>query len=33
MERNQNYLTVIGQTLAYLVIIEEMLVYTALVSN
>ena len=33
VERNQSYLTVIGQKLAHLVITEEMLVYTALVSN
>ena len=31
--RNQSYLTVIGQTLTLLVITEEMLVCTALVSN
>jgi hypothetical protein len=33
VERNQSYLTVKGQILAHFVIIEEMPVYTALVSD
>jgi hypothetical protein len=32
VERNQSYLTVIGQMLPHVVITEEMPVYTALVS-